>query len=448
MRHRLPATSLEVVKAPNFAYWLRMQLALTSAKLFGFWDHPRPNATEEAEEYTFVDEAYANYKYLRPLTQAEKNVREIVFKNNSSIVRLPGGFQKKASLTIGAAGDLMPAEGLEHSKDIMFEKISDVLLDVDISFANLEGPVTEQKVEVKFTGGETAPIMGFTVSEFDTLAGHKGKNFTALSFANNHTFDRGLEGLETTQRIFSQYGIADIGTPKSPEDYGRAKIFVVRGIKVGFIAATFSLNGLQLPKGETHRVHMTRLSSREVPADLGLLRKQIDDCKAQDCDFIVASIHWGYDFEFFPRQKQIDAAHTLVEEGVDLILGHHPHVIQPVEYYRTNRDTNRVAVIAYSLGGLGFRWYTAPHYALGLILNITLTKGAVDNAVRTYVESIAVIPVFQDILVSYNGDRKIKRLEKLQDQLNQDGTRHFARYLSKVKMYADLVLGPQNTRID
>ncbi|RVH99935.1 CapA family protein [Sinorhizobium meliloti] len=441
MKERLPSTYLDICKSPTLLHALKLRALLLSAKAFGYWDKPRSTATEDPAEWSFVEEAYGLYKYIRPTTEGQNGVAGVLFANDNSSVRLPKDFVGQASLTIGAAGDLMPAEGLEHSKDFLYESVSDILFDVDVSFANLEAPVTAQKVEVKFVGGDSPPIMGFTVAEFPTIVRHKGKTFTALSFANNHTFDRGLEGLETTQRIFDEYGISDVGTPRSPDAFGRARIVEKNGIKIGFIAVTYSLNGLDLPESEKHRVHVSRLSSRSVAPDLNLLRDQIADCKANECDFIIASLHWGYECEFLPRQRQIDVAHTLVEEGVDLIIGHHPHVIQPIEYFRPERDPDRIAVIAYSLGGLGFRWYTAPHFALGLILNMELSKGLLDGTCRTYIKHITPHPVFQNILVSYFGGVKMKRVEKLDSYLLAEGSREGRQYLSQLKRYADMVLG-------
>ncbi|RWJ04390.1 MAG: CapA family protein [Mesorhizobium sp.] len=439
MKHRLPDTYIDILKPPSVRYWLKMNAVYCAARLIGFWDKPRPQVTEDSEEYTFINEAYANYKYLKPITRPEQTVYDTLFASDRSIVKLPPDFETTASLTMGAAGDLMPAEGLEASKDILFENVADVLLNVDISFANLEAPVTEQKIEVKFTGGDAAPIMGFSPSEFAAVAGHKGLNFNLLSFANNHAFDWGVEGLNTTSKLLAQHGIVPIGTPRTPLDYGRATIIHKQGITIGFVSTTDSLNGPKPPPDAAHRIHVAKLSS--TSPNLELLKRQIVDAKTQGCDFIVASLHWGCEAEFFPRKHQIDIAHTLVEAGVDLLLGHHPHVIQPVEYYRTKRDQRRIAVIAYSLGGLGYRWYTAPHFALGLILNLKIEKGKTDVGERTYIACVNPVPVFQNIFVSYFGDMRIKRLEMLTNHLEGGGeSSSLGSYASEVKRYADLVL--------
>ncbi|MGL3210732.1 CapA family protein [Bradyrhizobium sp. BR 1433] len=247
---------------------------------------------------------------------------------------------------------------------MLFENVASALFDADISFANYELPVAEEEVARRAIGDGRTAMMCCSFAQYAALTEHRGKHFTVLNLANNHILDLGIEGVEATRGAMTQTGIVDIGAPRRPEEYGRANILAKNQIKIGFVSATFGLNAHQLPENETFRVHAARLLSKHVPTDLALLKKQIQDCKKQGCDFIMASIHWGYEFEFFPRYRQIAAAHSLIEEGVDLILGHHPHVIQPLEYYRTKRDPDRIGVIAYSLGSLTWGWYTAPHLVL------------------------------------------------------------------------------------
>ncbi|MGR4932776.1 hypothetical protein ACIPUD_39365, partial [Bradyrhizobium sp. CAR08] len=114
--------------------------ALDRAKLTGEWDFPLADAATDAAEMTYIDWAYWYYKLEKPTLKAENGVSEVLFLNDKSIVNLPDGFQKDTSVTLGAAGDLMPLDGIELSKNILFESIADVLFDVDISFANFEAP--------------------------------------------------------------------------------------------------------------------------------------------------------------------------------------------------------------------------------------------------------------------------------------------------------------------
>ncbi|MDF0581971.1 CapA family protein [Bradyrhizobium yuanmingense] len=433
-----PPRPRDIGQAAMERFKLEVSAALEKAQLSGDWDYPVRDAATDSEEMAGIDWAYWLYKRGKPIVKAEEGVPDALFFNHRSVVRLPDGFKTEATVTMGTAGDLMPIDGMESSKDVLFEKVADVLFDVDISLANLEAPITEQDVKesaIFGQGPQDPTILRNSSAQFFTLARHREKTFTALNFANNHTFDMGVEGLETTHKLLAQSGIMAIGAPRSPEDYGRAIIIAKEGIRIGFISATFGLNGRQPPAEDAYRIHTAKLVSKYVAADLELLNRQIEDCRKQACDFIIASIHWGYEFEFFPRSRQIEAAHKLVESGVDLILGHHPHVIQPIEYYRTRRDPDRIAIIAYSLGGLTFWWDSAPHLILGLILNLKLAKGSILGESRTYIETVRPIPVFQDDF--RQGDTRLLRIEKLEDHPNGCSDRL---HIDKMKEYASLVL--------
>ncbi|MER8549905.1 CapA family protein [Mesorhizobium sp. M1169] len=445
MRNALPPSD-ETRQTSETSFEMKAKEILERAMLSHEWDVPLAGAATDAAEMNHVDLAYWFYKLERPTLKAESNVPDALFANDKSVVRLPAGFKQESALTLSAAGDLMPMDGIEASTNIIYEKVRDILFDVDISFANLEAPVTKEKFDSCPTQNcdlPKGPILRNSFAMFDALVRHNDKSFDVLSVANNHSFDLGVEGIETTRQLITANNIVGIGTPESPAEYGRAHIITKAGIKVGFISATFSLNDRNPPVNESYRVHTARLVSKYVEPEFELLNKQIGDCKREGCDFIVASLHWGYEFEFFPRTKQIETAHALIEQGVDLILGHHPHVIQPVEYYRTKRDPNRTAVIAYSLGGLTYdEWNAAPHLSLGLVLKMKLSKGIMDGNSRTFIENIRPVPVFHQAF--HQGARRVVRIEKLEDHLTEEGSHEedheFKRRMNEMKRYADLVL--------
>ncbi|WP_413990780.1 CapA family protein [Labrys okinawensis] len=434
---------------PSSAFQKKMKEVLERAIISREWDYPLATAATDAAEMDHVDFAYWYYKMEKPTLKAEEGVLSRLFSNNKSFVKLPEGFERSSFLTLSASGDLMPMDGIEASQDKIYENVSDILFNFDISFANLEAPVTKYKFEgsvIEPSDPENCTILRSSFAQFDALVRHKDLGFNVLNFATNHTFDLGLEGLETTQQLLVNRKIVCLGTPKRPQDFGKATIITKAGIRVGFISATFGLNNRRLPQSEAYRIHTSRLVSKYVEPELELLKEQIRDCKAQGCDFVVASMHWGFEFEFFPRSKQIDAAHELIEHGVDLIIGHHPHVVQPVEYYRTQRDPQRIAVIAYSLGGVTYdAWDAAAHLALSFVLNMKLSKGrVVGGAERTYIESVEVIPVLQHI--SKQGDTRLISIEKLEEHvpvLCAQQPDDWSKRVEQCQIYADLVLGNQ-----
>lgn len=442
MRSELPATPIDVLDISSLKTKLKVKAAVGLAEIFGFWKHPLDGAATAAEEMTLRDIYYWVYKCANPVTRAEKGTSpDRLFNRDGRIVRLPDGFKKEKTITFGAAGDLLRAEGMdEHLQDVLFEKVAHLLFDQTVSYANFESPITGQELVEEVIGDRGPPIECSSRAQFDALKGHKGKQFTVMNTANNHMCDMGLEGVETTLGVLQEEGILDVGTNRRPEEAGEGRLLTSNGIKIGFVSTTFGLNGHTLPAGEEYRVNVSKLLSVAVEPDLSLLRQQIEHCKSAGCDFIIGSIHWGYEFEFFPRQRQIDMAHTLIEWGVDAIIAHHPHVIQPVEYYRTKRDPDRVAVIAYSLGTLTWG-FSAPHLVLSLILNLTLAKGRSGGKDRTYIDAASVTPVFRG---STDQDgRRMTRIEKLADHLDGRSSAYDPGHIDRIRQYAALVLGEE-----
>lgn len=129
--------------------------------------------------------------------------------------------------------------------------------------------------------------------------------------------------------------------------------------------------------------------------DFSPLARQLRQCAEARVDFVVAHLHWGMEFEFYPRPQQVDVAHRVAELGVDAIIGHHPHVLQPVEYYTTRRDPDRIVPIYYSLGNLTVP-FAAPDFRRSGVARIDLVKGRCrDGSTRTYVGSARLVEVEQ-----------------------------------------------------
>lgn len=441
MGSRLPATPLEALSISKVLRFI-VKIIHTSADIFGFWKYPSKKAAADFEEMTLLDKIYWGYKSKNPIVRAEKGSR--VKRTRPLTCELPGGFVGKHSLTFAAVGDLIKVEGLENSKDRLYEKIAGVIFDSDISYANLESQLTGQDVKAYTFSDKKAPPTCCSNEQYAALKGHNGKVYTLMHTACNHTLDMGLEGLETTLTQLEHDNIVDLGTNRVPAEQHKGKIIEKNGIKIGFVSAAYGLNGLEVPGGKDYMVNVVKFhhrppAGREV--DLTLLNNQINDCKEQGCDIIIASLHWGYEYEFFPRQHQVETAHAMVEAGVDVIISHHAHVLQPVEYYRTRRDPDKTAVIAYSLGNLTTS-FSAPHLVLSGILNLTIVKGNVNDEEKTFVREAKLIPVVQRDFT--DGGLPVVQLEKLETfSAGKEGNtaNEEKAYISAVERYADIVLG-------
>jgi poly-gamma-glutamate synthesis protein (capsule biosynthesis protein) len=319
-----------------------------------------------------------------------------------------------------------------------YQSIAEIVFSADISFASLESPLTRQDLKKLSVREDESPALCMPQSQFDRLKGDASRHFTVMVTACNHSLDFGEEGVLTTRSSLKKAGICPVGTNEDPEGKGRGQIIETKGVRVGFIAATFGLNGKPLPEKKEYLVNRIALNQTSGTVDLGLLEDQIAWCRLQRCDLIVASLHWGIEYEFFPASRQMTLAHQVIELGADLILGHHPHVIQPVEYYTSKRDPCRIAPIYYSLGNLS-NPFESPFMALSLLSLIDLSKGTLNGKRFTYIRKVTNIPIIQELHTGeLSGIEFRPLLKSLDDPTADPYTRKFDH---QAKTYADIVLG-------
>ncbi len=440
MKSKLPATPMDAL---NISGTLRAAIKTihTWANVSDCWKYPSKKAAGDFEDMSLMDKIYWGYKSKKPITRAEKGSGlETFFKDNPTALTLPERFEKKHTVTFGAAGDLIKVPGLENSQEMLYEGVADLLFNKDISYANLESQLTNQDLGAyTFSAKETPPLC-CTTEQYNALRTHRGKQLTIMHAACNHTLDMGLEGLETTLARLQEDNILYLGAHRAPGEQLKGQIIEKNGIRIGFVSATYGLNGKTIPEGKEYLVdvvpfHRKNLNGDKV--DISLLNHQIFYCKEQKCDIIIASLHWGYEYEFFPRQAQVEMAHEIIEMGVDVIVSHHAHVIQPLEYYRPQRDPGKTAVIAYSLGNLTSS-FSAPHIVLSAILNLTFIKGILKGDKQTFIHDAKLTPVVQ--VESLEGDLPvlcIEKLETLSAKKNEPGAEKD--YISAIEKYATLV---------
>ncbi|WP_309233018.1 CapA family protein [Blastococcus sp. TML/C7B] len=157
----------------------------------------------------------------------------------------------------------------------------------------------------------------------DALA---GAGYDVCSTASNHSLDDGFEGLTRTLDELDAVGIAHTGTHRSDQASAEPTIVERAGVRVGFVAATFGLNGVPLPDGREWAVDVAA-----VPDVDGMLAAA-SRARAAGADVVVASLHCCREYEQDPTDEQVAAVRTLLASpDVDLVLGHHAHVVQPFE---------------------------------------------------------------------------------------------------------------------
>ena len=257
-----------------------------------------------------------------------------------------------------AAGDVMShmpitndayvAASGSYSYGHMLQDPAEQLSGADYAVANLE---------TVLAGGPN--YSGFpTFNSPDSLAADlKEAGFDLVSTANNHSLDQGLQGVFRTLDVLDQEELAHVGSYRSQEERDAASgIYVadVGGISVAFLSYTYGLNGFRLGQREEYAInrfnldYYTTLSS----PDYSLLERDLEAARALDTDLIAVLIHWGVEYQNAPNDHQTGLAQFLVEQGADLVLGNHPHVLQP---YQTISVTGwdgqpRQGFVCYSLG--------------------------------------------------------------------------------------------------
>jgi poly-gamma-glutamate synthesis protein (capsule biosynthesis protein) len=258
-----------------------------------------------------------------------------------------------AQVSFAVAGDVIPHEAVrqaaaaagdgEKGWEALFADVADVFQRADFGFVNMETPVAPAH-----SHGTKAFLFDAPPVLIDAL---QASGVKIVSFANNHAMDQGWAGFAETREHLSEKGMIFAGSGDSKEKSWQPVFTEARGIKVGWLGMTRWLNGGRNPdKDDLPHVNFFPYPGEpggETGADEAHVIEAIRAARAQ-CDFLVVSIHWGVEYAPAPRQEDVELAHKMLDAGAGVIVGHHPHVLQPVESYRTADGRN--AVIFYSLG--------------------------------------------------------------------------------------------------
>ena len=254
----------------------------------------------------------------------------------------------------------------------------------DIKNYTLSSDITIGSLETTFAGKEKGYSNYPTFNTPDSLAtALKDIGVDVVSLAGNHALDYGYTGLCRTIDVFDNIGLSHLGTYKTAEDQEKILIKDVKGVKIAFINYTYGTNGIPLPSGKEFCVNLI---------DKDFIKKQINQAKEQNVDMIVACMHWGTEYRTTANSEQKDLANFLFENGVDVILGNHPHVLEPMEKKTiTLQDgTTKDVFVVYALGN-----FTADQRDEitrdSAILNLTITKNS-DGKIS--IDKVNYVPIY------------------------------------------------------
>ena len=289
---------------------------------------------------------------------------------------------------IRAVGDLMMhkkqleiAKQPDGSYDFrpQYAMIAASLADADYTIANLETTVGRYR-NMAYSG---FPMFNAPESYLDAVR-DAGVDF--LTLANNHILDRYFEGMTQTVRLVDEYGFDHGGAYQSPEEQAAPVVVEVNGIKIGMLCYTQMTNGMERFCSVNPRSYgVDYLDSKTFEADVGALR----DAGAE---VVIAMPHWGQEYKRKPEANTVALAKKLVAAGVDVVLGSHPHMVQPVEYVtaETAEGETRTGLVAYSLGNF-ISNMSVQYTDSGLILDFTIRERQ-DGGFE--IVDVGAVPVF------------------------------------------------------
>ncbi|WP_217594132.1 CapA family protein [Cohnella sp. GbtcB17] len=270
------------------------------------------------------------------------------------------------TITLSAVGDLLMKKNMiasaarEGGFSPIFSRVKPYLRKADFTIGNLETTFSGNRFKEK-----TGKLLFSSPDAF--AATLRSLGFDVLSTANNHCMDGTSAGLKRTLYVLDRHGLRHTGTSRSPQESRRKLIVNVKGIKIGVLAYTYGTNGIRVPASWM----VNRIVRNKIAADVRSLKRA--------ADFIVVCLHFGKEFRSRPDRGQVRLMHELFRNGVNVVLGAHPHVLHPVKMYkvkdRDGRVLNRVA--ASSLGN--FVSTELPQHTArlrGAILKLTVTKNA------------------------------------------------------------------------
>ena len=237
----------------------------------------------------------------------------------------------------------------------------------DISYYTKISDISVGSLETSFAGEERGYSNYPTFNSPDQLAyALKGIGIDVISTAGNHCLDMGFSGLSRTIDVLDDADIAHLGTYKTQEEQNQVLFKYVKGVKIAFINYTYGTNGIPVPSDKKFCVNLI---------DKDLIKKHIDTAKSQNADMIVACMHWGTEYRTSANTEQKELTDFLFQNGVDVILGNHPHVLEPMEKRTVTLEdgSTKDGFVIYALGNF-IADQNAENTRNSIILNLTITK--------------------------------------------------------------------------
>lgn len=288
----------------------------------------------------------------------------------------------------------------------IYSNVENFIKNADIAFINQETLMCGEGYNFTYWPTFNGPQdMGHDLVEL---------GFDVVGMANNHMLDKSSVGLEKTIQFWDTLPVTTIGGYKNKSDYDTVRIHESKGIKIAFLAYCEHTNGIYPSKKSD--IHIPYLNEADIEKDVARAKEQ--------SDLVFVSVHWGDEGAFKPNEYQKKYAKAFADAGVDVVLGHHPHVIQPVEWLEGKNGNKMLCV--YSLGNFMAEQDRAYNMVGGMI-SFDLVK---NGNKKPIIDNVVFIPtVFDWDKAFYNN--KIHLLEEYTEEMARNhGLKSYGRSTS------------------
>ncbi|MGE5455818.1 MAG: CapA family protein [Ignavibacteriales bacterium] len=337
-------------------------------------------------------------------------------KDNPPVVEEPK--EENYSFSLVAVGDALIHNGIYNSAYIgnnnydfkkMLKYIKPIVSKYDLAFYNQETAIGGKNIGVSTYPNFNSPDE-IGLDMIDT-------GFDLVNLATNHTMDRGgAAALYSANFWKNQKDVYAVGNYASQEDHDAVVIKEKNGITYAMLGYTYGTNGMPIPAGQDYLVNV--YSYEKAKADIAKVRDKVD--------VLIVSMHWGIENTHTPTETQKAQAKELADLGVDIIIGHHPHVIQPIEFIG---DT----LVIYSLGNF-LSGQAEQAQRIGMMAALTVNKTVKDDNT-----TIEITDVKGDLFYTNWGPVSVIPFNQLNDGILSGYQGVYDKYSAIINQYDDSV---------
>lgn len=302
-----------------------------------------------------------------------------------------------------------------------YEHVASLISGADVAFINQETLMCGDGFELSYYPTFNSPQdVGLDLVDV---------GFDVINIANNHMLDQTGTGLERTIAFWNEQPVLMIGGYESEADYNTPRYLEAGGLKIAFLSYTYGTNGFAL--ADSYNAWVPYLNEEEIKAQTATAK--------ENSDILIVSVHWGEEGSFVPSESQKNYAKLFADLGVDVIVGHHPHVIQPVEWI-DGADGGRTLCV-YSLGN--FMAEQAYDYNMvGGMISFDMVRAETGE---TSIENALFIPTVFHFNSSFYNNQVWLMEEYTADMASAHGIAAYGRYtsLDTLKKYVTDTVSPE-----